>query len=614
MTRKIDMKLYKIIISGILFVGGLLFHDHEMASCVLLLFSYLIIGYEVIIEAFKNIFHGRLFDENFLMSIATIGAIAIKEYPEATAIMLFFQIGEYIQDRAVEHSKGAITSLASMRSDQAHLKIENKLQTVAIEKIKIDNIVVVKPGERIPLDGVVLDGESNLDTSMITGEAMPSHVSKGTTVISGCINLDGLLTVRITNDITTSTVSKILHLMEDASEKKTETEQFITKFARYYTPIVVLLAVFIVLIPTLLGGDFSSWLYRGLVFLTISCPCALVISIPLGFISGLGLASKHGVLMKGTNHIETLNEVKTVVFDKTGTITKGSFEVTKITPAPHYKKNDVLWYAALAESYSNHPLSYPIKKAMTKSFDSSLLSDYQEVAGKGISVKFQKKTILVGNASFMEEHNITIKKEKTIGTVLYVAYDEQYVGSIVVNDEIKADAKVLVDGLKSLGIERLVMLSGDSSDNVKAVAKKIGIKEFYAELLPQEKVEKMEELKRESLGKVVFIGDGMNDAPVLALSDLGVSMGGIGSDAAIEASDIVIMNDEPSRLVNAIKISKKTKQVVWQNIIFAITVKVFVLLLGALGIANIWHAVFADVGVTILAVLYSFTIYLYKEA
>lgn len=613
MRDKIDMNLYRILISSILFVAGLIFHEEVLASKVLLLFSYIIVGYETFIEAVKNLCHGKLFDENFLMVVATIGAIAIKEYPEAVAVMLFFQIGEYIEHKAVEKSKKAVTSLAGMRSDQANLKRGEKVEVVAIEEVKVNDQIVVKPGERIPLDGVVLEGKSNIDSSMITGESLPLHVLKGSKVISGCINLDGVLTLQVESDVTTSTVSKILDLMEHASEKKTVAEQFITKFARYYTPIVVVLALLIAVIPVLFGGDFSVWLYRSLVFLTISCPCALVISIPLGFISGLGLASKHGVLFKGTNYMEVLNEVETVVFDKTGTLTKGVFEVVKVTPVKGYTKDDIVEYAAIAEHYSNHPLAYPIQKASKRSYQPELLSDYQERSGKGISVLYEKNSILIGNEAFMEENSIKIKKEKMVGTVLYVAYNHKYVGSIVVADEIKEDAKKLIDGLKDLGIKRFILLSGDNEKSVDAISKQLGITEYYANLLPQEKVEKVEKFKRETKGTILFIGDGMNDAPVLALSDLGVSMGGIGSDAAIEASDIVIMDDQPSRLISAIKISRKTKKIVWQNIVFAITVKVLVLILGAFGIANIWHAVFADVGVTLLAILYSFTIYLYKE-
>lgn len=611
MKEQVNMKLYKIMISILLFFAGLISKNNEIISFGLLVTSYIIIGYDVILGAVQNIFQGEIFDEEFLMTIATIGSFAIGEYPEAVAVMLFFQIGEYLQDRAVEKSKKLVTSLASMKSENA-TKLENEKEfVVKTEEIKIGDLILVKPGEKIPLDGDVINGRSIVDTKAITGESLPKTVEPSTHVLSGCVNLTGVLTIKVTNDITTSTVTQILKLMEDSSRNKTTTEEFITKFARIYTPIVVILALMIALVPIFTQGSFREWIYRALVFLTISCPCALVISIPLGFISGLGVLSKHGILLKGTNHIETLEKINTVVFDKTGTLTEGIFQIQKIKPIASIDKEELLKYIAHAELYSNHPIAYAIKEEYNGETRKEDLKEYQEIAGKGIMVLYQGKELLVGNDKLLEEHHIPYKYDKELGTILLVAYDQKYLGYIVVADKIREEASQLLKELQELKITDVVILSGDKKENVEQVAKKLKIKEYYSELLPQEKVEKIEELKRRKSGKVLFVGDGMNDAPVLIHSDLGVSFGHDGSDAAVETCNMILMNDHLNKIATAIRIAKKTKQIVWQNILFSILVKISILLLGALGIATIWHAVFADVGVTILAILYSFTIYFY---
>lgn len=609
MKEKMDMKLYKIIMSLVLFITGLLSKSVSNVAFVLFLTSYIIIGYEVIKEAIEDIFHGEIFGEEFLMTLATIGAFVIGEYAEAVAIMLFFQIGEYLQDRAIEKSKNLISSLASLKSEKTTILVGNKEKVIDTEKVKIGDTILVKPGEKISLDGDVLKGTSTIDTKAITGESIPSKVEKGSHVMSGCVNLSGVLTIKVTNDESTSTVTKILSLMENADRDKTSTESFITRFAHIYTPIVVILALMICLVPVFIGGSFKAWLYRAFVFLTISCPCALVISIPLGFISGLGVLSKHGILVKGTNHIETLEQVDTVVFDKTGTLTEGTFEVQEVEVKKGVKKEELLKYAALAEQYSNHPIAHAILSSNKEKISKKDLSHYQEIAGKGIFVLYKKKVLLVGNANLMKENNISYNGKNKVGSIVYVAYDNQYLGSILVADKVREDAKTTIEELKKIGVQKIYILSGDHEGNVKPLVKELGITDYYANLLPQEKVEKVLSLKENTKGKVMFLGDGINDAPVIVHADLGVSMGGIGSDAAIETSDMILMNDHLSSIPVGIRIAKKTKQVVWQNILFAFFVKVFVLILGAFGIATIWHAVFADVGVTILVILYSFTIY-----
>lgn len=609
--KEINRKLHKMIISILLFVAGLISRNYSFISFCLLFTSYVIIGYDVILEAIHKIFQGKLFDEEFLMTVATIGAFCIGEYPEAVAVMLFFQIGEYLQDNAVEKSKKLVTSLVSMKSDNAR-KLEGETETLLkIEEIKVGDFILVKPGEKIPLDGDVVEGTSMIDTKAITGESMPQSVEASSHVLSGCVNLTGILVIKVTSDETTSTVTKILELMENANRNKTATESFITKFSRVYTPLVVLMALMICLVPLFNHGSFKEWIYRALIFLTISCPCALVISIPLGFLSGLGVLSKYGIILKETNHIETLEKVSTVVLDKTGTLTEGVFQIQKINPVSTIKKELLLEYAAYGELYSNHPIAYAIKDFFQKEMKKEWLMDYKEIAGKGVSALYKKKELLVGNEKLLEEHSIDFKKEKELGSIIYVAYDKKYMGYLVVSDKVRDDVKETLLGLKKMGITDIVILSGDQKENVKEIANELKIKEYYGNLLPQEKVEKIEFIKKSRKGKVLFIGDGMNDAPVLAHADLGVSFGHVGSDAALETCDMILMNDHLKNLVTGIQIAKKTKQVVWQNIFFAIFVKVSVLLLGTFGVASIWHAVFADVGVTLLAILYSFTIYLY---
>lgn len=606
-----DLKLYKIIISLLLFLPGLFLKNDIVLSFGLLFTSYLVIGYDVILEAISKICHGEFFEEEFLMTIATIGSFAIGEYPEAVAVMLFFQVGEYLEDCAVDTSKRLVTSLARMKSEKARKLEGEKELLLKLEEIKIGDRILVKPGEKIPLDGDVLEGSSILDTKAITGESLPKSVGVSSHVLSGCINLSGMLVMKVTNDESTSTVSKILELMENANRNKTKTESFITKFSRIYTPIVVILALMICLVPVFRQGSLKEWMYRALVFLTISCPCALVISIPLGFLSGLGVLSKYGIILKGTNHIETLENTSTVVLDKTGTLTKGVFEIQKMKPKK-IKKELLLEYAAYAECYSNHPIAYAIKKSFQKEIKKEYLSDYKELSGKGVFTFYKNKELLVGNEKLLKEYSIEFEPSKELGSIVYVAYDHKYVGYLVVADQVREDAKEMLFELKKMGITDVVILSGDQKENVEVVAQELNIKEFYSNLLPQEKVEKLEEIKTSRKGSVLFIGDGMNDAPVLAHADLGVSFGHVGSDAAVETCDMILMNDHLKTLATGIKVAKKTKQVVWQNIFFSILIKVSILILGAFGVASIWHAVFADVGVTLLAILYSFTIYLYR--
>ena len=577
-----------------------------LAELAFLIVAYVILGWDVVWQAVKNITRGQVFDEHFLMSVSTIGAFAIGEYPEAVAVMLFYQVGEFFQSLAVKRSRKSISDLMDICPDSATVKRNGVLQVVSPESVAVGEIIVVKPGEKIPLDGIVVDGESMLDTKALTGESVPRSIRKGDEALSGCINQSGLLTLKVTKSFGESTVSKITDLVENASARKAPTENFITTFARYYTPVVVGMAAVLAIIPPLvLGGGWSEWLRRGFVFLIVSCPCALVISIPLTFFGGIGAASKRGVLVKGSNYLEALNKVSVVVFDKTGTLTKGVFEVANIIPAAGYQKEQVLEYAAQAESYSNHPIAKSILATYGKPIDQKQFSDFEEISGHGISVMVQGKKVLAGNSKLMESEKIAYAACDAAGTKFYVAADGSYVGCILIADEVKPDSKCAIAELKKIGVEKTVMLTGDNERIGKSVADELGLDAYYAQLLPDQKVEKLEMLDKQKRqgSKLAFVGDGINDAPVLARADVGIAMGGLGSDAAIEAADVVLMTDEPSKLVEAIDVAKATKRIVMQNIVIALGIKSVFLVLGALGMAGMWEAVFGDVGVTIIAVL-----------
>ena len=582
-----------------------------LAELAFLIVAYVILGWDVVWQAVKNITRGQVFDEHFLMSVSTIGAFAIGEYPEAVAVMLFYQVGEFFQSLAVKRSRKSISDLMDICPDSATVKRNGVLQVVSPESVAVGEIIVVKPGEKIPLDGIVVDGESMLDTKALTGESVPRSIRKGDEALSGCINQSGLLTLKVTKSFGESTVSKITDLVENASARKAPTENFITTFARYYTPVVVGMAAVLAIIPPLvLGGGWSEWLRRGFVFLIVSCPCALVISIPLTFFGGIGAASKRGVLVKGSNYLEALNKVSVVVFDKTGTLTKGVFEVANIIPAAGYQKEQVLEYAAQAESYSNHPIAKSILATYGKPIDQKQFSDFEEISGHGISVMVQGKKVLAGNSKLMESEKIAYAACDAAGTKFYVAADGSYVGCILIADEVKPDSKCAIAELKKIGVEKTVMLTGDDERIGKSVADELGLDAYYAQLLPDQKVEKLEMLDKQKRqgSKLAFVGDGINDAPVLARADVGIAMGGLGSDAAIEAADVVLMTDEPSKLVEAIDVAKATKRIVMQNIVIALGIKSVFLVLGALGMAGMWEAVFGDVGVTIIAVLNSMRI------
>lgn len=600
-------ELIRLIIGAAIFGVAVAFKFSTAIEFTLFFISYILVGGEVLLKAFRNILRGQVFDENFLMSVATIGAFSIKQFPEGVAVMLFYQVGEFIQDIAVNRSRKSITELMDIRPDYANLKVGNDLQKVSPDEVKVGDFIVVKPGEKVPLDGKVVEGKSMVDTSALTGESVPREVEAQSEVLSGFINKNGLLTIEVTKDFGESTVTKILDLVQNASSRKAPTENFITKFARYYTPVVVIIAVALAVIPplTVPGATFSEWIYRALVFLVISCPCALVISIPLGFFGGIGGASKRGILIKGSNYLEALNNVDIVVFDKTGTLTKGVFKVTEINEQNGFTKDELLEYGAYAESYSNHPIAVSIIKEYGKEINKNEINNYNEISGHGIKVNVKTKEVLAGNIKLMNKENIVYEKNDVAGTVVYIAIDRKYAGYILISDEVKEDSKEAIAGLKQIGIKKTVMLTGDSKTIANKVSEQLGLDEFYAELLPNQKVEEMEILDKEKSkkGKLLFVGDGINDAPVLARADVGIAMGGLGSDAAIEAADVVIMTDEPSKIVSAIKIAKRTRKIVWQNIIFAMGIKLIVLALGAGGVATIWEAVFADVGVTVIAVL-----------
>ncbi len=601
--------LIQITISFILFLIAMIVpFENDLINKGLYIIAYLIVGLEIVWKAIKNIFRGKVFDEHFLMAVATIGAFAIGEFPEAVAVMLFYQVGELFQDYAVDKSRKSITNLMDIRPDIAFVKRNGNIEKVSPEDVKIGENIVVKPGEKIPLDGIVVDGNSMVDTSALTGESLPREVNVGDKVLSGCINKNGLLTIKVEKEFGESTVSKILDLVENASSKKTKSENFITKFAKYYTPIVVIIAVLLAVIPPFLlnMGEFRDWLYRALTFLVVSCPCALVISIPLGFFGGIGGASKIGVLVKGSNYLEALASTEIVVFDKTGTLTEGVFEVQKVEPVG-ISQEELLKYATYAESNSNHPISVSLRNAYGKEIEQSKILYAEELAGRGVSSNVEGRGILIGNDKLMKEKNISYTPCNEIGTILYVAIDNKYAGYILISDKIKPDSFKAIKTLKANNIKETVMLTGDKKEVGEKVAEDLGLDKVYTELLPDGKVEKVEELMKDKSerGKLVFVGDGINDAPVLAISDIGIAMGGLGSDAAIEAADIVIMTDEPSKIGTAIKISKKTMRIVKQNIIFAIAVKVLVLILTAFGVSTMWEAVFADVGVSVLAIINS---------
>lgn len=603
-------KLIRLISGAIIFgVGIVLGEVVKVPLQVELLFliaSYIILGGDVVMKALKNITKGRVFDENFLMSLSTVGAFIIGEYPEAVAVMLFYQIGESFQESAVKRSRKSIADLMDIRPDSASVRRDGEIYVVSPETVAVGEVIVVKPGEKIPLDGTVLEGESMVDTKALTGESVPRTIHQGDDAISGCINQSGVLTIQVTKAFGESTVAKIIDLVENASSRKAPTENFITTFARYYTPVIVILAVILAIAPPLLfQGEWIEWIHRAFVFLVISCPCALVISIPLTFFGGIGAASKHGVLVKGSNYLEALNNVSVVVFDKTGTLTKGVFKVTDIFTENGVSKEQVLEYAAQAESFSNHPIARSILATYGKEIDQSVIANYQEISGHGIYVEVEGKKLLAGNVKLMEAKQIKYSPCDKVGTKVYVAADGKYIGCILISDEIKADSKNAIRELKKIGVSKTVMLTGDDEKIGKSVAEELGLDEYYAQLLPDQKVEKLELLdsKKSAKTKLAFVGDGINDAPVLARADVGIAMGGLGSDAAIEAADVVLMTDEPSKLVEAISVAKATKRIVTQNIVIALGVKGVFLILGAFGLAGMWEAVFGDVGVALIAVL-----------
>ena len=600
-------ELIKIIISLILFVIALVFNfQNSLINNIIYIFSYIIVGLDIIEKAFRNIIKGKVFDENFLMSIATIGAFAIGEFPEAVAVMLFYKIGELFQDYAVDKSRKSISELMNIKPEYANIEKNGTIEKVDPKTVKIGDIIVVKPGEKVPLDGIAIYGTSNLDTKALTGESLPKNVKKNDEILSGTINLNSVLKIKVTKEYNESTVNRILELVENASSKKSKSENFITKFAHYYTPIVVLIAVILAIIPPIIikEATFSQWIYKALSFLVVSCPCALVISIPLSFFGGIGGASKMGILIKGSNYLEQLAKTEIIVFDKTGTLTEGVFDIQKIE-AIGIAKEELLEIIAYAENYSNHPISESVKKAYNKKIDENKIKNYKELAGRGIIATIGEHEVIVGNEKLMKEKKINFEKNNLVGTVLYVAIEEKYVGYIQIAVRTKSDAIDTIKNLKKNNIKQVVMLTGDKKDVGESVAKELNLDKVYTELLPDGKVEKVESLLKEKSqeGKLAFVGDGINDAPVLAASDIGIAMGGLGSDSAIEAADIVLMTDEPSKIVDAINLSKKTMNIVKENIVFAISTKILILILSVLGLSTMWWAVFADVGVTIIATI-----------
>ena len=602
MPPKMKAKGLKILAAATLFLLSFIPFQTEN---LLLILAYILVGYEIIYKAFRNILKGKIFDENFLMTIATLGAFAIGEYKEAVAVMLFYQVGEWFQNYAVDKSRKSVMDLMNIRPDYAWVYRNNEFQKVSPDEVKKGETILVKPGEKIPLDGIILDGISSLDTRALTGEVVPRRVQKKDKVLNGCINKEGLLKIKVTGEFSTSTVSKILELVENASSRKSESENFISKFARYYTPIVVLIAVLLAVIPPVFfHASPTIWLYRALSFLVVSCPCALVISIPLSFFGGLGAASKMGILIKGSNYLEALAHTEIIVCDKTGTLTEGVFQVQKIEPIDISAK-ELLKYATYAEYYSNHPISMSLKEAYAKRIDEKKIKEIQEISGEGIMAKIAEKKVLVGNEKLMNRYKIKFTKSKDVGTTIYIAIDNTFKGTILIADKIKEDSYKAINAFKNSHLKKVVMLTGDRENISKEVAERLQLDEYHAELLPQDKVTEMTKLltQKTATGKLLFVGDGINDAPVLAMADIGVAMGGIGSDAAIEAADVVIMNDKLSKIDIAIQLSKNTMNIVKENIVFAIAIKILVLILCALGRASMWAAVFADVGVSILAIL-----------
>lgn len=619
MMKKQKIMLYRIIAAAVIYVplfvlehmGKLEFQSEMPVQFLLFMIPYLIVGWDIIYRAVRNISHGQVFDENFLMCIATFGALGVKEYSEAVAVMLFYQIGELFQSYAVNRSRQSISAMMDICPEYANIEEDGKLKQVDPDDVEIGTEIVIKAGERVPLDGVVVSGTSFVDTSALTGESVPREVTEGSEIISGCVNGSGLLKVRTTKEFDDSTVAKILELVENASSKKAHVENFITKFAKYYTPIVVCAAVVLAFLPPIiLGGGFAEWIQRACIFLVISCPCALVISVPLGFFGGIGAASKQGVLVKGSNYLEALSEMKTIVFDKTGTLTKGEFVVSEVIPNG-WEKEGLLEVAALAEGYSDHPISAALKKAYEEAELGELSMDRveqtEEIAGHGIKAKIDGRVVYTGNAKLMEEEGVEYEPCAIPGTVVYLAAEKEFLGTIIISDTVKPEAKRAIAQLKKSGVKKTVMLTGDRKDVGEAVAESLGIDEVYTDLLPGDKVDKVEALlgelgEKEKLG---FVGDGINDAPVLSRADIGIAMGSMGSDAAIEAADVVLMDDNILKISSIMKIAGKTLQIVHQNIVFALGVKVLVLILGALGMANMWEAVFADVGVSVIAILNS---------
>ncbi|WP_411677159.1 heavy metal translocating P-type ATPase [Caproicibacter sp.] len=605
MNHKQKRMLLRICVSAVLLVLLQFIPTTGFLKLLLYLIPYVVVGGDILWKAVRNLAHGQVFDENFLMCVATVGAFWTGEYPEAAAVMLFYQVGELFQSYAVGRSRKSISDLMDIRPDSANLEENGEMRQVDPEEVQVGDIIVVRPGEKIPLDGIVTDGSSSVNTSALTGESLPREVGTGDEVVSGCVNLNGLLRVRVSRPFEESTVSKILELVENSAAKKAKAENFITRFARYYTPAVVGGALLLAVLPPLFfHGGWNDWIQRALIFLVISCPCALVISIPLSFFGGIGGASRRGILVKGGNYLEALARAEIVVFDKTGTLTKGTFRVTAVHPE-QIPEEKLLDLAALAESYSEHPISRSLKEACKKEPERSEVSDVQEIAGQGVRVKIGGKSVSVGNARLMEQEGVRGRECELTGTIVHVAVDGTYMGHIVISDEVREDAPEAIAALKQLGVRSCVMLTGDAKAVGEDVAARLGIDEVHAELLPAGKVEQVERLlgQKTGRGKLVFVGDGINDAPVLSRADIGIAMGGLGSDAAIEAADVVLMDDHPSKIADAIRISRRTLLIARQNIVFALGVKLIVLTLGALGFANMWEAVFADVGVSVLAIL-----------
>lgn len=605
MTSKQKHSLYRIIAAAVLFIAAVLIKAEGALRLIIFMIPYLTVGFPVLKKAVINISHGQVFDENFLMCIATIGALIIGEYPEAVFVMLFYQVGDLFESVAVGKSRDSISALVDICPEYVNIERDGKIEELDPEEAQIGDIMVIRPGEKVPLDGVITEGESSLNTTALTGESIPLDVKKGDSIISGCINLNGLIKAEVTKEYSDSTVSKILELVENSAENKAHTENFITKFAAYYTPAVVFTAAALAVIPVLVfGGDPKDWVMRALNFLVVSCPCALVISVPLSYFSGIGCASSKGILVKGSNYLEALSKASTVVFDKTGTLTKGSFSVTDIVPSS-MEKDELLEITAMAESYSNHPISQSIRNACSKPFDSERITSYEEIAGKGIKAVIDGKEVYAGSDRLIRELGIEPEKTPEGCACVHTVKDGKYAGYMLISDTLKDDTKAAIKTLKSLGIENTVMLSGDNISNAKKTALEAGIDTVYAELLPADKVKWLEEIIKTSSGKTVFVGDGINDAPSLSRADVGIAMGGMGSDAAIEAADIVLMDDKPSKIALALKIAKKTTSIVRQNIIFALAVKILVLILSAVGLSNMWEAVFADVGVSVIAIINS---------